>query len=195
MPGNAIRADRRVRRTRQAVQRALIELILDKGYDAVTVTDIINRADVGRSTFYAHFADKQDVLFSNLDELAETLRSSAKAHGDDGLFGFSLPMLEHVAEQRSLMRAVLGRRGGAAIIARAERFIGEIVRDDIIAALPPGAPPPPALDLVVTGVVGAFVAMLSRWADGDPSAGPEEVDAVFRGLIGPGVREVLDLPR
>src|SRR5687767_3562998 len=68
--GEKVSGDRRVRRTRRLVQQALVELILEKGYDAVTVTDIIDRADVGRSTFYAHFTDKQDVLFSNLDELA-----------------------------------------------------------------------------------------------------------------------------
>ena len=51
--------DRRVQRTRKLLQDALMALILEKGYEAVTIQDIIDRANVGRSTFYAHFLDKQ----------------------------------------------------------------------------------------------------------------------------------------
>ncbi len=91
-----------------------MELILEKGYDAVTVTDIIARADVGRSTFYAHFTDKQDVLFSNLDQL--TFLHPAPRDDPGELFAFSRPMFEHVREQERLVRALLGpakRRAGA----------------------------------------------------------------------------------
>jgi len=88
--------DRRVRRTRTAILRALISLMREKGYDAVTVTDIIDRADVGRSTFYTHFTDKSDVLDESLDGLRWFLR----AHRDTGggrLFAFSLAMLSSAA--------------------------------------------------------------------------------------------------
>jgi AcrR family transcriptional regulator len=54
--------DRRVRRTRQALQDALFTLMTEKGYDAVTVQDTIDRADVGRSTFHSHYADKDELL-------------------------------------------------------------------------------------------------------------------------------------
>jgi AcrR family transcriptional regulator len=50
--------DRRILRTRRSLLDALVGLILEKGYEAVTVQDVIDRADVGRSTFYAHFHDK-----------------------------------------------------------------------------------------------------------------------------------------
>src|SRR5690349_18531587 len=78
MAGNGL--DRRVRRTREAIHQALMALMLEKGYDAVTVSEIIERADIGRSTFYAHYTDKRDVLFASLDGLADFLR----AHRDDG---------------------------------------------------------------------------------------------------------------
>ncbi|MFI8976419.1 TetR/AcrR family transcriptional regulator [Nocardia asteroides] len=55
--------DRRVRRTRDNLHRALIELMIERGYDRVTVSDVIERADVGRSTFYAHYRDKDDLLW------------------------------------------------------------------------------------------------------------------------------------
>src|SRR5438128_548573 len=56
------RLDPRVRRTRQWLQQALLDLMVDKGFDAITVMDIAERAGVNRVTFYAHFNDKFALL-------------------------------------------------------------------------------------------------------------------------------------
>ncbi|MFC4531541.1 TetR/AcrR family transcriptional regulator [Sphaerisporangium dianthi] len=178
--------DRRVRRTRRAVQEALVSLILEKGYDAVTVTDIIDRADVGRSTFYAHFTDKQEVLFSNVEQLGFLHPAPAARSGR--LFAFSLPMFEHAQERRRLMRALLGRRGGGPIAARGEQLLSAIVRDELIAA---GGRPSPSLDLLVICVVGAFMALLRAWLDGDVTATPADLDAAFRAATLPAVHAAL----
>src|SRR4051794_18002624 len=61
--------DRRVQKTRKLLQEALIELISTEGYEAVTVQAILDRANVGRSTFYAHFQDKEQLLHSCFDSL------------------------------------------------------------------------------------------------------------------------------
>src|SRR5688500_6236743 len=81
------RLDRRVRKTRDAIRQALIDLMTEKGYEAVTVADIIGRADIGRSTFYTHFTDKQQVLNASLDELAGFLRAHRAARPGE-LFAF-----------------------------------------------------------------------------------------------------------
>ncbi len=67
MPGP--KPDRRIQRTRQLLHEALITLILEKGYDAITVQDILERANLGRSTFYAHYQDKEALLLSGFQEL------------------------------------------------------------------------------------------------------------------------------
>src|SRR5205807_4575943 len=93
--------DRRVQRTRQLLQDALISLMIEKGYEATTVQDIIDRANVGRATFYAHFADKETLLVSRLEDLramlAQQQQQTLTTRG--GLcarrLGFSLAMLEH----------------------------------------------------------------------------------------------------
>ncbi|WP_433252661.1 TetR/AcrR family transcriptional regulator [Streptosporangium sp. CA-135522] len=178
-----------MRRTRRMVQEALVALILEKGYEAVTVTDIIDRADVGRSTFYSHFTDKQDVLLSNLNELAFLHRPPVG--GSRELFAFSRPMFEHVREQERLMRALLGRRGGGPVHAYGERLLADLVRQELLAA---GAPASAALDLLVVCVVGAFMGLLRTWADGECAASPAELDAAFRAAVEPGVRAVLAQP-
>lgn len=63
--------DRRVRRTQQALQDALIQLILEKGYDAVTIKEITDRADLGRTTFYLHFSDKEELFMHAIDAICE----------------------------------------------------------------------------------------------------------------------------
>lgn len=60
--------DRRIRRTRTALHRALIELMMQRPYERITVAEVIARADIGRSTFYAHFRDKDDLLVVSCTE-------------------------------------------------------------------------------------------------------------------------------
>ena len=65
--------DRRVVRTRATLRQALHPLILKKGYEAVTIKDICDAANVGRSTFYAHFKSKDDLMRSHLEPLHKLL--------------------------------------------------------------------------------------------------------------------------
>jgi AcrR family transcriptional regulator len=96
--------DRRVRRTQKSLHEAVISLLLEKNYDAITVQEVLDRADVGRSTFYAHFQSKDELLMSGMDGLRSTLhaaihlgRMSAKRH--ESLLGFSRPMFDHVNDR------------------------------------------------------------------------------------------------
>jgi AcrR family transcriptional regulator len=67
------KADRRSQRTRQLLSAALIELMLEKRYDDISVQDIIERANVGRSTFYAHYLDKEDLLVGDFTRVLDAL--------------------------------------------------------------------------------------------------------------------------
>jgi AcrR family transcriptional regulator len=184
LPGNV---DRRVRRTRDAIHRAFIGLMQERGYDGVTVTDIIERADIGRSTFYAHYTDKRDVLHATLDELAEFLRRHRDGSGE--LFGFSRALFEHVHEQRPLLRALLGRRGGSVVQARIAQLIGELVHEQLH-----GRATDVSRELVVDCVVGAFTSLLARWVDEQEPHTPAQMDEAFHRLISPGVLAVLGPP-
>jgi AcrR family transcriptional regulator len=100
----ARREDRRVRKTRALLRESLASLVHEKDYDAISVTEILERANVGRSTFYTHFAGKDDLLVSGMHDMLRSVSTkplppSAKPH--ERRIGFSLPILEHVVEQRS----------------------------------------------------------------------------------------------
>ena len=130
--------DRRVRRTRALLQNALMSLMIEKGYESITVQDIIDRADVGRATFYAHFADKQSLLSSRLEDLRGRLLQEQRAtlmtvgNGAHAL-SFSRAMLEHASESLPLWRKLAGEESGAFVLARIHEMLAELVRNDVAA--------------------------------------------------------------
>jgi len=104
------RIDRRAARTRKALHLALMSLILRKDYEAITIQDIIDEADVGRSTFYGHYTGKEDLLRSGFETLRSELtdaRRHAPARRDgsqDEPLGFSLAMFEHASRYTETYR-------------------------------------------------------------------------------------------
>src|SRR5512138_2534119 len=123
-PGGSVAAktpDRRVQRTQQLLQTALISLIQEKGFEALSVQEIIDRANVGRATFYTHYDNKEDLLESGFEGLLMTLRErqrQARANAgamEDHLFAFSHHLLAHADEHRDIFPAMVSRRGGVLI--------------------------------------------------------------------------------
>src|SRR5215467_10760821 len=110
--GGGGKPDRRVARSRRALKEALTDLILEKGYEAVTVQDVIDRADVGRSTFYAHFVDKDDLLMAILADLEVPGPDSSQWTADDPAFGWTLELFRHFGSGKRLFKAVAGGQSG-----------------------------------------------------------------------------------
>lgn len=187
MPTGEIGADRRVRRTRAALNAAVVDLIVERGYDAVTVQDIIERADVGRSTFYAHYKDKDDLLLGGI----EVLRPMIDSRSSDRLLGFSLELFRHARSHRRFHRAVVGRRAGNIVLKWLTSMVADLVRQDL-ARFPqrPTASIPP--ELLVQFVAGAYMSVLTAWLTADDDVGVEEVDRFFRTLVVGGLTAVID---
>lgn len=99
--------DRRVLRTKQLLWDAFVKLILKKGYDAVTIQDIIDEANVGRSTFYSHYESKENLLLGAQSHLADMFLNESR----DGQINFKL-MYQHAKENRKVAKAILGKKGG-----------------------------------------------------------------------------------
>jgi hypothetical protein len=118
------------------------------------------------------------------------LQRAAHATADGRLFGFSLAMFEHVHEQQQLLRALLGRRGGAAVQSRIARLLADLVREGLL-PLTAGRRPAVPIELVTTSVIGAYLALISRWVDEDEPPTGREMDEAFRRLILPGVHAAI----
>jgi AcrR family transcriptional regulator len=172
--------DRRVPRTRAQLQQGLCTLLRKKRYEAITVDDICTAANVGRSTFYAHFRGKDDLKRSGLESFHETLAERQTA-GDGRNFEFSLSVFEHARDHADHYRTLVGGRGGTVALAKVRQMVTDLVRKELAAS---GATMPEAMpsELIVQYVVGAYMAVLIWWLDGGAKLPPERVDATFRRL-------------
>ena len=179
--------DRRVARTRALLQDALIALIPERGYAAITVDDICRRANIGRSTFYTHYADK-DALRSATMEVH--LRSLSRRRVSDGretgkrLFEFSLPMFEHADAFRLLHHALLATSGDTIHDELRER-IRRTVRTELVEKRigHDGVP----VEFAVQFIAGAFLAVLVWWLAEDAGLPPAQVDDLFQRMAAKGI--------
>jgi AcrR family transcriptional regulator len=110
--------DLRVRRTHLFLQEAVIELITEKGFEAITVGDIAERAMINRATFYRHYQDKYDLVArifeetsSELVENMKPIHKDAKKSIPEGPPELWIQFFEHIAEHARLYRALLGKNG------------------------------------------------------------------------------------
>lgn len=185
--------DRRIQRTRTALHDALIELILEKGYEAITIQDIIDQANVGRSTFYAHYLDKQQLLLASIAGLRTILieQQAAAIHVHGGLakgtFAFSYGMFDHAASHAQLYRAMVGKQSGTIIQRELQQILASIARDEIMTIIPTRANTPIPVDVIVEYVVNAYTGLLTWWLEARLPCSTSEIDQMFQTLTIPGV--------
>jgi len=117
--------DRRVRRTKRLLKEALIELIAESGYDEVSVQEILDRADVGRTSFYTYFRSKEDLLLRSLDDMGGLLDTDS---GEDAVDNTILMYFRHLEEMRPIAKALLGNRNIPVIREHVERQFFEHYR-------------------------------------------------------------------
>lgn len=170
--------DRRVQRTHQLLRQAFISLILERGYHAVTIRDVVKRAGVGRSTFYIHFGDLEELMRSHGD--GQGLRRFMGPGANTEPFAFSRPFLEHANRQRRLWRALLGNKGGEALRKHFKEELIEIVREDL--ARIAGRQRPELAEATARYIAGAFAELVFWWLDSRSNLPPAEVDNIFRHL-------------
>ena len=125
--------DRRVVRTRRTLRDALIALIHHQGWDTISVQDICARADVGRSTFYTHFADKEELLLAGFDDLKGHLRAEATRgpRGAARSLRFVPALMEHVHDNRRLFRALVGKRAAQAVVGRFRQLVVDLIDEEL----------------------------------------------------------------
>jgi AcrR family transcriptional regulator len=170
--------DRRVVRTRTALYDALVALIRAKDYAAITVEDILDEANVGRSTFYAHFTSKDDLLQRSLERLRDLL-VGVRRDGDQGDWDPARALFEHVGEYADVQAALAGGHGGAVLREAVDKVLADVLRQTMGAGPAGGLP----RELVIQHMVATFNTTLRWWREHRPAMTPAEADALFRQLL------------
>jgi AcrR family transcriptional regulator len=187
MPSKPKPIDRRSRRTRRAIQDALTRLILERGYEAITVGGIAARADVGRSTFYAHFRDKDEVLMTAYTDVLDFLadHSAARSPGaDDGCRTIpSLALFHHLLDVRPLLGALV-RAGKIGALRRVtEEWIGRVLEARASRPEPDGALAPASL--LARHLANTLMTTILWWLENGMKETPERMDRIYRELAAP----------
>jgi AcrR family transcriptional regulator len=160
--------DRRVRRTRKLLHDAFISLVIEKGYEKTTIQDILDRADVGRSTFYVHYRDKEALLTANFDAMHEQLEHELDQIAATDPVDVALPaalLFEHAYRNQRMYRAMCGRQGGALVQRHLRRLIGDVLRKRLRPQLQQVGEVP--ADVAAEFYTSAALGLLVWWIDKD----------------------------
>ena len=188
---NESKTDRRILKTRAALSQALVSLMREKKYDEITVNEILEKANTGRSTFYLHFRDKDALLSHSLEGMREYLET---ALGDVALegsglyeaaFGFSAWMFDHADSHRALYRSLIGGEGWPVFSRRLEEMLNAVILSGTESRLRPrkesGVPP----DLFLHFLRESFLSVLTWWLEQKRRVPPEKINGLFRELMEP----------
>jgi AcrR family transcriptional regulator len=176
------RHDRRRLQTRGRLIETTLKLVLEKGYDAITIQDITDRADLGRGTFYIHFKDKSDVVWAAIQDMMREMERAAHREYDR-----RAPQVEYYAlrnifrhgrDNRNLYRVVFGKQGSAMLAARvqdlmAKMFLYDLERAPSAARHELGVPD----EMLAQMLTGLIVRTLSWWLESPQKYSAEEMAA------------------
>lgn len=129
------REDRRIAKTQAQLSGALIELLLERGWDAIGVGELCDRADVARSTFYLHFANKEELLESGFSALRDIIRVDAPTTSlnHSGQFGFVEGLAKHIFENRKTFLALVGKNGASIVRERFRGLLETMIAEELAA--------------------------------------------------------------
>jgi AcrR family transcriptional regulator len=176
--------DARVRRTRDALGDALVELMQEKPFDSITVQDVLDRAQVGRSTFYSHFSDKDDLLMSDADEFFESIAIALSVHGDKSDRVFPVKeFFTHIIDAKQFVDAL---KSSGKLHENLELAQGHFARgiERRFKELPRGLSIPESERAIrAFANAGALISLLTWWIDRGMKETPEEIDRLFHRMV------------
>lgn len=185
-PQTITRHQRRRLETRRKLQQALQELVLEKGYESVSIQEITDRADLGRGTFYVHFHDKEELLWSLVaDRIHSTEQAAVRLLQElDGrlpeqpeFYGY-VNIFEHVAQNQDLYRVLLGKQGHAGMADRVRAYMAaETLQDMERMGLYSDLGQPPEITAQI--VVGAIISLAIWWLEAPERYTPCQVAAML----------------
>jgi len=191
---NHRKIDRRILRTRRALKDAMLALVLEQGFDAVTIEQITYRADLGRTTFYLHYRDKEELLLESIRELIDDLVAHIRVSNSSPI----LLAFQHAAENADLYRIILRGEGAYSAVERLRKTINQTIEELFREFLQARADVEPdlirssfPLEVVTNFLAGSLLGLLTWWLEERPPYTTEQMADMFRRLFLDGIRETL----
>lgn len=165
----------------------MTDLLREKRYDAITVQDLLDRADIGRSTFYAHYFDKKEVLVSLVEQQLELFgQQLSQRDAGQGIIP-SLELFRHVQEHHQLFQAMTRGRAGEVLWETGQALLSRNIEQALTLACAEKGSPSVPLAVVAQYLAGAFGNLLKWWLEAEMPYAPEQMESIFQQLALRGV--------
>lgn len=187
--------DRRIQRTKRLLYDSLVALVLERGYDDIRIRDITDHANLGYSTFYLHYDDKDALLTEYLNHVFEGIvqqtrpRRESSPKKDERL---GIVTFRYMEDHRELYRRLFHSRGAAVVMRQLRKTIALVVRKDL-QIITQGRTSTLPLDLMAHWVAGSVVALIDWWMESDLNYPAEYIVQAYHHLVDPGLNTVLGL--
>jgi AcrR family transcriptional regulator len=188
-PARQRKPDERAQRTRERLGSAMVELILEKPINDVTVQEVLDRASVGRSTFYLHFRDKNDLLLSQLETFLATMSTMLILRKERSHRVVPVAeMFEHIGPDNKIYRALgeAGRLNDFFDLAQTyfARGIERRLRDSGRVAKARQR----ELGAHASALAGSLLSLLRWWIDRGAKETPQAMDELFHRMVWNGLQ-------
>jgi len=183
--------DRRTQKTHKALREALASLMFEKNYHSIVIQEILDRANVGRSTFYTHYRDKDELLVAGLQGMRELLSraqqeaAASATRSYEKVISFSLAMFEHAHDHRKLYRTLSGGPGWTIVRQHIEEMLVKLMKDQARPLFRQRATSEVSFELFVHFLGASFMSVLTWWFNSRVPLAPKEIDALYRDLVIP----------
>jgi AcrR family transcriptional regulator len=174
------KVDRRVRKTQQQLGNALVALILEKGYDGITIKHITDRADVAHATFYRHYRDKDELLARKLEDVVNEIEGFTQEPGLQDAEGYLI--FKHAQENSALYRILLSSPGTTHVRKRIIETIAQRTLQDCepLHAVRHGLIPP---EVAAYHIAGSLLLLIEWWLDHNMPYPAHHMAKMYKELI------------
>ena len=183
------KTDRRIVRTRKLITEALLNLLMEKKFNDITIQEITDTANVGRATFYLHYASKEECLVQLLtqgfDSLVAEIESDLNRPEKDMISNVEKIFI-HTAHHRKLYLALLGDAQSANVLTDIQHYIKTKMLQTILAS--PNFDPL-LQQALATYLTGALLSLLIWWLAEEPALSAREAAQLFVGISQNGLRQ------
>lgn len=194
-PKAAGKVDRRARRTRDALGDALVELMHERPFKSITVQEVLDRAAVGRSTFYTHYRDKDDLFFSDVEDFWEMISSMLERNGE--VSNRVAPVRElftHIAEVKVFREALVASGKVHDVMELGQGQFARAIEQRLMKLSTAQGAKPGQFTAAAHAFAGALFALLGWWIDRGMPVSANEMDDTFHRLVWAGVNAPLQEP-
>lgn len=189
------KTDRRKIRTKRLLRTALLELMEEKGVDKTTVSDLTERADVNRGTFYLHYSDVFDLLDQTKQEIFEGLSKRLSVinflevtkYAEKNMpYPPAVYILQYVADQYDFFRVIFGPNGDVAFPMQIKAFMTEKLYNQMFAHISNDPSTPVPRDYLIAFLTSAQLGLLTHWIQSGMSLTVEEIAMVMTRILSKG---------